>query len=444
MKKILIVDDEQSFLLSLIDMFQEQKEQFTIITALNGKKAIAILDKEPVDLVVTDLKMPEMDGFALLAHMSKATPEVPVIVMTAFGTPEMEDQILELGAFQYIEKPIEFNVLLSKIREGLKAGSKGHVAGISVGSFLQLLELERKTCTLSVTAEGKTGTLFFKQGDLLDAEADGINGLEAAFTILCWDHAEIDILNMCRKRQKVIEVPLGYVLIEAARKKDEVDHPPADADREAGETAPAPKGADGELDLGGLDFDTSGGSPPSTPDAPAPVPEGLAAPLKGMEDLPDAWEDLEQDLLAMEDTEPLVADESKPATMEIMQQPAGLDEAKTPAQFMDLVSAMAGIQKVVGIGRDGTPLANSRRAEDVALLDYVGQVAVTAQAIARELDFNGLERVILGQKSGDKLAVLVNPAFTLGLEIAAGMTPADILDKILPDLNRMAVQQGPT
>ncbi|PIY21248.1 MAG: DNA-binding response regulator, partial [Deltaproteobacteria bacterium CG_4_10_14_3_um_filter_60_8] len=126
MKKILIVDDEQSFLLSLIDMFQEQKEQFTIITALNGKKAIAILDKEPVDLVVTDLKMPEMDGFALLAHMSKATPEVPVIVMTAFGTPEMEDQILELGAFQYIEKPIEFNVLLSKIREGLKAGSKGH------------------------------------------------------------------------------------------------------------------------------------------------------------------------------------------------------------------------------------------------------------------------------------------------------------------------------
>ncbi len=440
MKKILIVDDEQSFLLSLTDMFQEQSEQFTIITANNGKKAVAVLDDEAVDLVVTDLKMPEMDGFGLLAYMSKATPDVPVIVMTAFGTPEMEDQVLDLGAFQYIEKPIEFNVLLGKIKEGLKAGSKGHVAGISVGSFLQLLELERKTCTLSVTAEGKTGTLFIRQGDLLDAEADTITGLDAAFTILCWDHAEIDILNMCRKRPKVIDVPLGFVLIEAARKKDELDHPPEDAERESGEQAPDVKGTGAELDLGDLDFDTNGGTSPLTPVAASPAAEAPSPPPKTMEELPDAWDDLEQELSAMEDTEPLMADGAEPATMEIMEESAGLEQAKTPAELMDMASGLDGIQHVVGIGRDGAPLVDSQGVGDAALLAYVGQVADTALTLARDLNLSGPRHVILTQKTGDKLAVLVGPTFTLGLEIAAGVAPIDILNKILPNMSRISGQ----
>jgi hypothetical protein len=158
-----------------------------------------------------------------------------------------------------------------------------------------------------------------------------------------------------------------------------------------------------------------------------------------MDDLPDHWDDLEQELSALEEPEPLIVAERQPATMEIMEATAGLEEAETPAQLMDMVGAMDGIQNVVGVGRYGAPLAHSRRVEDKTLLDYVGQVADTSRAVAQELDFNGLEHVIMTHKTGDKLAVLVGPSFTLGLEIAAGATPAEIINKILPNLNRIVV-----
>ena len=87
-KTVLIVDDEKLFLASLEEGLQFFADEFRVITALNGKKALDQLHKNDVDLVVTDLKMPEMDGYQLLTEMIKGYPHIPVIVMTAFGTPK--------------------------------------------------------------------------------------------------------------------------------------------------------------------------------------------------------------------------------------------------------------------------------------------------------------------------------------------------------------------
>ena len=119
MKNLLLVDDEKSFLLSLEDMLKDSAEKYSVQTANNGKEAVDILEKGNIDLVVTDLKMPEMDGFDLIAYISGSKPNMPVIAMTAFGTPDMENRLMEMGAFQYIEKPIDFPTLLGKIKGGL-------------------------------------------------------------------------------------------------------------------------------------------------------------------------------------------------------------------------------------------------------------------------------------------------------------------------------------
>ncbi|MBU4033185.1 MAG: response regulator, partial [Proteobacteria bacterium] len=66
MKKVLVVDDDHGFLLSLQDMCRERVDTFQIVTAGNGKEALTVLSSQPIDLVVTDLKMPEMDGFELV------------------------------------------------------------------------------------------------------------------------------------------------------------------------------------------------------------------------------------------------------------------------------------------------------------------------------------------------------------------------------------------
>ena len=112
MNKILLVDDEKNFLLSLADMLKANEDEFEVITAGDGREAAGIIDGGGIDMVVTDLNMPEMDGFELMAHITHANSEIPVIAMTAYGTPEMESRLMNMGAFQYIEKPIDYNTLL--------------------------------------------------------------------------------------------------------------------------------------------------------------------------------------------------------------------------------------------------------------------------------------------------------------------------------------------
>lgn len=90
-KTVLLVDDETPFILSLTTGLDNYRSKYNILTAKNGKHAVRILESSSVDLVVTDLRMPEMDGFELLAHMSAHFPSIPAIVMSAFGTQEIKN-----------------------------------------------------------------------------------------------------------------------------------------------------------------------------------------------------------------------------------------------------------------------------------------------------------------------------------------------------------------
>jgi CheY-like chemotaxis protein len=220
-KTVLIVDDEKLFLSSLKEGLLAFADEFSVITANNGQKAIDKLNQQDVDLVVTDLKMPEMDGFQLLTQMIKDHPHIPVIVMTAFGTPDIEKNIQELEAFDYLEKPIDLQLLADKIRNGISKHSDGHLKGIMLFSFLQLLQLEKKTCVLKIKSYDKKGILYFFKGELIDASYDKSVGEAAAFEIVCWEDAEIEIVKVSKKLHRRIAKPLQNILMEAAQKNDE-------------------------------------------------------------------------------------------------------------------------------------------------------------------------------------------------------------------------------
>jgi CheY-like chemotaxis protein len=221
-KNVLIVDDEGPFLLSLSDGLAAYAKDFQVLTALNGKEAVKALDAKAVDLVVTDLRMPKMDGFELLAHMSSSYPTIPVIVMTAFGTPEIEERLRDMGDFQYLEKPLDLNVLAERIFDALEAGaSRDRIHGISLAAFLQLLEMEGKTCTLAVTSRGREGHLYFVKGALMQADTGEAKGEEAALDIVTWDNVAMEIQYACTVKKKSIGLPLAEILMEGFRIKDE-------------------------------------------------------------------------------------------------------------------------------------------------------------------------------------------------------------------------------
>ena len=105
MPNILIVDDDESFVLSLAEGLFCQNHGFKIFTTKNGKEAVKTLNSKKIDLVVTDIKMPEMDGFELVAYISKNYKAISIIVITAFGTPEIEKILMKSVRFNTWKNP---------------------------------------------------------------------------------------------------------------------------------------------------------------------------------------------------------------------------------------------------------------------------------------------------------------------------------------------------
>lgn len=129
MPTVLIVDDEKLFLSSVSEGIANLLDGVRILTANQGAEALEIIRQGGVDLLVTDLKMPVMDGFHLLACVASEQPQVSAIVMTAFGTSEIEKRVREIGAIGYIEKPIDLHALASLVENTLAKRSAGFFAG---------------------------------------------------------------------------------------------------------------------------------------------------------------------------------------------------------------------------------------------------------------------------------------------------------------------------
>ena len=117
--KILIVDDEKDMLILLTRIITE-KTDYDVVTTHNPLNAIEILKNQQVNLLITDLKMPKMDGIALLEQAKKIQPAVVVVVMTAYATIETAVEATHKGAFDYIAKPFRKERILLTINNAMK------------------------------------------------------------------------------------------------------------------------------------------------------------------------------------------------------------------------------------------------------------------------------------------------------------------------------------
>ncbi|MCP5054448.1 MAG: response regulator [bacterium] len=219
MATLLIVDDDRNFLLSLAEGLRSCREKFEVLTAENGREAIEILKTHKIELMITDLKMPEVDGFQLLAHMVPHYPQIPVIVMTAFATPEMEDRLMNMRTFMFLEKPLDFNMMVEKVLQGMEAGSHYFTKVLSLCSFLQTLELGKKTCAVSVRSEGRMGVLYFFNGLLIDGETGGVTGAQAVYDIVSWEAAEVEMGVQHREKPRQLDTPLNFIIKEEQRRQ---------------------------------------------------------------------------------------------------------------------------------------------------------------------------------------------------------------------------------
>ncbi|MGE5172575.1 MAG: response regulator [Betaproteobacteria bacterium] len=114
-KTVLIVDDDQSFRSALADGLMVFKEDLNVYTAEDGEQAIAIVKTTPVDLVITDLRMPAVGGLELALWMNEHRPATPVIVMSAYADTGTVLNLETQGNY-FFDKPLDFNNLIRTVR----------------------------------------------------------------------------------------------------------------------------------------------------------------------------------------------------------------------------------------------------------------------------------------------------------------------------------------
>jgi len=234
---ILVVDDEPA-IRGLLRRRLE-KEGYRVAVAGNGRDALAAIDREPPDLLITDLSMPDLDGIGLVTTLrgNADTAALPIIMLTALDTTEDKTTGLDSGADDYLGKPFEFPELLARVRSLLRRArrpgsgplsatprspdNRGYVAGLSIFSVVQMLNLDRRSGELRVTSGDRAGTLSLLAGELVDAQHRDLVGEAAAFEILSWDDARVEIRDAAAPTQRRIHTALPHLLMEAVRVQDE-------------------------------------------------------------------------------------------------------------------------------------------------------------------------------------------------------------------------------
>jgi DNA-binding NtrC family response regulator len=117
--KILIVDDERG-MLELLSMSFRHKTDWEVITTTNPVEVPKIVEKDDIDLVISDLRMPEVDGIELMDYVKQIDESIPYIVITAYGTIDSAVEALKKGAFDYITKPFKREQILLTVERALK------------------------------------------------------------------------------------------------------------------------------------------------------------------------------------------------------------------------------------------------------------------------------------------------------------------------------------
>ena len=166
MSKILIVDDDPAFCL-MLGTFLE-KQQFQTNRALSGKECLSALNKEDFDLVLTDLRLPDLTGIELLQKIKQSYADLPVVLMTGYGDIKTAVQAIKLGAFEYVTKPVNPDeiLMISQNAIGETSGTStpvvddfNYISGNSVVSqqLQEYIKLVAPT-TMSVLIYGESGT----------------------------------------------------------------------------------------------------------------------------------------------------------------------------------------------------------------------------------------------------------------------------------------------
>ena len=251
--RVLIVDDSALLRAVLADTFRPAG--FEVIEAAEGQEALRAIEAGRPDLIIADILMPVMDGWALCEEVRRqeGLADVPFIFLTTERDVPKRIRGLERGADDYVCKPFSKEELLARAEAVLRRASRarpdpqcgttadrmsdtqpvqpitqvpplsGHTDHIAMADLLQLLSMNGRTGTLNLFGES-VGRIYFQAGQIVNAETQGVKGEKALFRIMAWPAVrfEFEMGEPARKVDKAITSSTSNVMMEGFAHLDEL------------------------------------------------------------------------------------------------------------------------------------------------------------------------------------------------------------------------------
>lgn len=217
----LLVDDEAFFLSSVVEGLHAVAPGLEVLTASDGVAALELLDRRLVDVIVTDIQMPQLDGFGLIAELISRGLDVSVVVLTAFQRPsERERERLAL-AIECLEKPLDFNQLLAVLIRLMRMRTTRQLVAVSLQGLLQTLEIERGDAVIRAQHDDEVVWIYVQAGRMVHATNDRETGMRIAGRALMWSKPRVEVHRLPPGHERSFDAGISQVMLEAARMDDE-------------------------------------------------------------------------------------------------------------------------------------------------------------------------------------------------------------------------------
>jgi len=230
--KLLLLDDDQDVLDLYREMFSQLPSKPEIHTVTSGARAMALLEAEPFSLLISDLKMPRMDGLQVLAIVRRKFPQLRTVVLTSIADEQFRARAYSMGIDLYLEKPAsskEIAFMLDCVESLLEKEETGGFRGVQSKSMVDLIQLEALSQSSSVLRimNGKVeGKIWIEAGEIIDAGTEELNGEQAFRRILSWKTGTFEILPFDLARPRRIHASVQGLLLDSAQAMDEAKAEP--------------------------------------------------------------------------------------------------------------------------------------------------------------------------------------------------------------------------
>ncbi len=232
-KKIILVDKEPNAVAELRKALLTAG--FDIRVVLRAVDALALVEDFRPSLIMAETRLPEMDGPRLLEEIRKRAElqAVPVVLMGKLKTVEERLALMKLPLDDYFQKPFEAEEAVVRLENLIKEaelrssaprpkwrGFNGALAEMNLFDLLQTISVGKKTCVIKLQTNGKTGTVYITEGEVIDAELEGVEARRALLRMFTWTEGAFQVELRPHERGRMLTTPTHDLLSEGLTRQD--------------------------------------------------------------------------------------------------------------------------------------------------------------------------------------------------------------------------------